>query len=384
MPGRVTRGLGPFRGTTTASHLPVQDALLRTLAVLRVVVLVNAVVIYAIHAAHYDHPGVGWAAIVGLAAWTAFAIWCYDSPSRRRAWLFVADLVVAVAAILLSPYVKGSGLHATLPGFWVMGVVLAWAIVWRWAGGLVAGVAVSIADISVRSGFSQQAYGNVFLLVVGGGVVGYLSGVLQQTAIDRDVAERDAAAGEERQRLARVVHDGVLQVLALVQREGPDLGPEGAELGRLAGEQETRLRALVQRDAREAPVTGDLDLAELLAGLETTHVHVATPGTPSPVAAGRGHELVAVVEACLSNVRHHVGTDAHAWVLLEDLGDRWVVSVRDEGPGIPEGRLAEAAAQGRLGVAQSILGRMGDLGGTASLESTSGVGTEWELTVPRP
>ena len=66
------------------------------------------------------------------------------------------------------------------------------------------------------------------------------------TATQRDRAERAAAAAEERQRLARVVHDGVLQVLALVQRRGPDLGADGAELGRLAGEQESRLRALVQ------------------------------------------------------------------------------------------------------------------------------------------
>ena len=384
MPGRVATGLAPLRDTATAVHLPVQDALLRTLAVLRVVVLLNAVVIYAIHSEHYDHPALGWAVMVGLALWTAFAIWQYDSPERRRGWLFVADLLVAVVAILLSPYVKGAGLNATLPGFWVMGVVLAWAVVWRLVGGLVAGVVVSAADISIRTTFSQQSYGNVFLLVVGGVVVGYLSGVLQQTASDRDLAERDAAAAAERQRLARVVHDGVLQVLALVQRRGPDLGPEGAELGRLAADQETRLRAFVQQDSRAATPTGEVDLAELLTGLQTPQVHVATPGTPAPTPAARGLELLAVVEACLSNVRHHVGPDADAWVLLEDLGDRWVVSVRDEGPGIPAGRLEEAAAAGRLGVAQSILGRMADLGGTATLDSAAGRGTEWELAVPRP
>ena len=73
---------------------------------------------------------------------------------------------------------------------------------------------------------------------------------------------------------------------------------------------------------------------------------------------------MAAVESCLSNVRHHVGRDAEAWVLLEELDDRWVVSVRDDGPGIPEGRLEESAAEGRLGVQQSIVGRMRDLGGT--------------------
>jgi len=59
-----------------------------------------------------------------------------------------------------------------------------------------------------------------------------------------------------------------------------------------------------------------------------------------------------------------------------------LVTVRDEGPGIPEGRLTEAADEGRLGVAQSIYGRMRDLGGSAAITSTS-VGTEVELRVPR-
>ena len=119
-----------------------------------------------------------------------------------------------------------------------MGVVLAWAILWRWTGGLAAAVVVSLADISIRDDFTQKAYGNIFLLVLGGAIVGFLSELLQQMAAQRDRAERAAAAAEERQRLARVVHDGVLQALALVQRRAPELGPDGVELGRLAGEQE--------------------------------------------------------------------------------------------------------------------------------------------------
>ena len=124
-------------------------------------------------------------------------------------------------------------MNATLPGFWVMGVVLAWAILWGWAGGLVAAVVVSVADLSVREEFTQQVYGYIFLLVLGGAIVGFLSGLLQQTARERDLAERSAAAAAERERLARVVHDGVLQALALVQRRAPELGAEGVELGQL-------------------------------------------------------------------------------------------------------------------------------------------------------
>jgi signal transduction histidine kinase len=128
---------------------------------------------------------------------------------------------------------------------------------------------------------------------------------------------------------------------------------------------------------------GDVDLVQLLAALQTGSVHVSVPGGSVLVPAAAGHELVAAVEACLSNVRHHVGQGAEAWVLLEELGDSWVVSVRDDGPGIPAGRLEEAAEQGRLGVRQSIIGRLEDIGGTASIHSAPGQGTEWELRLPR-
>lgn len=92
-------------------------------------------------------------------------------------------------------------------------------------------------------------------------------------------------------------------------------------------------------------------------------------------------ELAAAVGAALDNVARHAG--GRAWVLIEDEGETVTVSVRDEGPGIPAGRLAEAAAQGRLGVAQSIRGRVADLGGEARILSAPGAGTEIELTVPR-
>jgi signal transduction histidine kinase len=381
---RAAAGARTGPGAGLEPHGPVQDTMLRALAVLRFVVLLNTLGIYLLRYDGYDHPFVGWLVMAALVGWTGFAAWAYAAPARRTPVLLGADLVVAVVAIGLSPYVKGEGLNATLPGFWVMGVVLAWAIRWRWVGGLSAGVVVSIADLSIRDGFSQKAYGNVFLLILGGAIVGFLSGLLQQMAAQRDRAERAAASAAERQRLARVVHDGVLQVLALVQRRGSDLGPDGVELSRLAGEQEVRLRGLVQQDSRDlvAPL-GDVDLALLLSGLQDAQVHVAVPGTPATLPAERASEVVAAVESCLSNVRHHVGREAAAWVLLEELEDRWVVSVRDDGPGIPEGRLEQSAAEGRLGVQQSIVGRLRDLGGTATVHSGPGQGTEWELSVPR-
>ena len=93
------------------------------------------------------------------------------------------------------------------------------------------------------------------------------------------------------------------------------------------------------------------------------------------------HELTSAVRACLDNVARHVGPEAPAWVLVEQLGDRVVVTVRDEGPGMAPGRLDEARAEGRLGVGESICGRIRELGGTAEVRTAPGQGTEWELTV---
>jgi signal transduction histidine kinase len=92
-------------------------------------------------------------------------------------------------------------------------------------------------------------------------------------------------------------------------------------------------------------------------------------------------ETVAAVRACLDNVLAHAGPDASAWVLAQSAPDVISVVVRDDGPGIAPGRLETAEAEGRLGVASSIRGRIEDLGGTVAMDSGSW-GTEWELRVP--
>lgn len=403
-------GLGPslrVRVGGPSARDVVQTHLFRALAGLRAVVLVYAVVLNVVRFDEFARPGLAAAAVVTMVVWSVVVTWAYSSPRHRTYRWYAADLAVTVLLILSTEVVQSQEMldrHAsTVPTFWVMSAVLACSVGLGWWRGAVAAVVVSLADLSVRTVSHGGTWGNIFLLLLASVVVGFAADVVRDAAQLRAEAERAAAVMSERARLARVVHDGVLQVLAMVQRRGAEAGGDLAELGRLAGEQETALRRLVQYDAHAvAPTTARLglgealsdpwhptdqvpvDLGEALGGLVGTQLTITGPGHPVLLPRTVVEEVVAAAQACLDNTARHVGADAPTWVLLEDLGAEVVVTVRDSGPGIPAGRLDEAAGQGRLGVSESIRGRLRDLGGRAELTTGPTLGTEWELVVPRP
>jgi signal transduction histidine kinase len=214
-------------------------------------------------------------------------------------------------------------------------------------------------------------------------LVGYVSRLTTRAELALQQATEIEAASRERERLARTIHDSVLQVLAMIQRRGAEAGGEAAEIGRLAGEQELALRALVTSGGSASPAPGRADLSARL-GLEASAlVSVNTPADPVILSERAVAETAAAVRAVVDNVRRHCGATAKAWILVDDEGAAVTVTIRDEGPGIAAGRLAEAAAEGRLGVTHAITGRMRDLGGSADVSSPPGGGTEVRLRVPR-
>jgi signal transduction histidine kinase len=354
----------------------------RWLAVLRFVLVANTVALN-IYRDGFEHPVAGGVLVALLVAWTCLISWVYHAYSRRTtAWL-VADMAVAVASVALTAAVKDPDYNATVPGFWIMGALFAWAIHWRLYGGLAGALLLAVTDFLTRGYLTETVYGNYFLLLIGGAIVGLMVDSLFRSAARTAAAERAAATALERTKLARAVHDGVLQVLSLVQRRAPELGPEGAELARLVGEQEQAVRSLIREQDVVDPAPGMVDLVGALSALERrAGVSVATPSGGVLLERSRADQIVAVVSACLDNVATHVSPGAPAWVLLEATSEAIQVSVRDEGPGIPAGRLEEAEREGRMGVSSSIRGRVSELGGNALL-STGSYGTEWEFTVPR-
>ncbi|MEV4658434.1 DUF5931 domain-containing protein [Micromonospora sp. NPDC049301] len=361
----------------------------RALAVFRFASLAYVCVLAVRDADRYAHPFAVGALVLVMIAWTGATAIGYARPAWRRWPLLLADLGVVMAVVLSTPWVVGRAALATgvptLGVAWMAGPVLAWAVSGGRRRGTVAALLVAGADLATRERIAQSSFTGVILMLLAGVVVGHVAR-LAVTAEERlQRAVELEAATRERERLARDIHDSVLQVLALVQRRGADLPGEAGELARLAGEQEAALRALIAgaapADGGAPDAAGVVDLRTLLGRYASPAVSLSAPATPVPLPRRVAGELAAATGAALDNVGRHA--DGRAWVLIEDEGATVTVSIRDEGPGIPDGRLAEAAAQGRLGVTQSIRGRMADLGGTARIVSAPEAGTEIELTVPR-
>ncbi|MGY0062523.1 MacS family sensor histidine kinase [Streptomyces sp. LZ34] len=407
--------------------MSVEQPLWRALTAYRVLTLLYALTLYAYGYDNYDHPLGAGAYMAVLTVWTALTVRMVSSAERCTLRFLAGDLTVAVVGILLTPLVDTHDRIAegtpTLPSIWTAGAVLGFAIKggWRWAAW--ASTVVCAANIIERGGFAQDAVHMLMLVWVASVAIGYVVEVARASERTLARALRIEAATRERERLARDIHDSVLQVLAMVQRRGAAIGGEAAELGRMAGEQEIALRTLISTGpatgpaaplrARGAADSGDAaqsaepagavlltvaadapatdgatggercDLLALLARHAGSRVTLSGPGTAVPLPAEAATELAAAVGAALDNVRAHAGEGAHTWILVEDEPDAVTVTVRDDGPGIPEGRLADAEREGRLGVALSIRGRLRDLGGSAEWISAPGQGTEVELRVPR-
>jgi signal transduction histidine kinase len=364
----------------------VVTALWRGVDVLRPIALLYAVYSAFVRQEDMARPWLAWVVLASLGAWTV-AMFLYRG---RHATVVVIELFVACAAILSTRLVDTpeviAGGAKTLPGFWPAAAVVALAVLKGWRGGMLAALVVGMADILEVGAATAATISNIVILVLLGGCIGYCADLSRDGHAALSEAMRVRAEGHERDRLSRTVHDGVLQTLTYIHRRGIGIGGESRELGLMAAEQEVLLRALVSKASVPLPdvaAVGDVDLRLVLDRFADGAVSVISPAEPVPMARGVADELEAVVSAALDNVRRHAGDGAQAWVLIEDHGRDVTVTVRDDGVGVLAGRLVEAAGDGRMGVANSIQGRMKDLGGTATFDSRPGAGTRLELIVSK-
>lgn len=247
---------------------------------------------------------------------------------------------------------------------------------------LVAGVAlvfVGVVGVVVASHPELVAAGALSEVVLAAGAAVLGVGALVVPVMVRMAGnlaqEREAKAVEaQRAEIAAHLHDSVLQTLALIQKRADD----PAEVVRLARGQERALRAWLF-DAPSATTATCFSALQDVAGEVEDRFGVRV----RPVTVGKdvafdeaNASLVLAAREAMYNAAKHAGVDAID-VYAEHLGGEMSVYVRDRGVGFdPEG-----VAQDRHGVRDSIVGRMQRAGGSATVRSAPGEGTEVALSL---
>lgn len=333
-------------------------------------------------------PGLAWLLFAVLIGFSGLCgVGYLRGFARRPSWV-IAEIVVVVALMLSTEVVASRQWELDNQSWpttlWASNATVSAALQFGSTGGMATAAVVTAASAFLK-GYVSLNFGRNATMIVElalGLAVGMAAQTARRAHDDLQRATRLAAATEERERLSRHVHDGVIQVLALVTRRGREMGGAAAELAELAGEQERALRRLVSSGDLH-PDSGDTDLRALLNRRAGERVSLSLPGTAVLLDARTAAELDAAVGNALDNVAAHAGPRARAFVLCEDLGETVTVTVRDDGVGIAAGRLEEAARQGHVGVSKSIVGRLAALGGSAVLHTEVGEGTEWELSIRR-
>ncbi|MGY1437525.1 ATP-binding protein [Streptomyces reniochalinae] len=192
---------------------------------------------------------------------------------------------------------------------------------------------------------------------------------------------------QERAEVAAHVHDSVLHTLTLIQRNAD----KPREVARLARAQERELRAWLYKptDAagRTRPVEEEDEPTTLAEGVKATAAEVEDHhGVPvevvcvgdCPLDEALGAQLQAAREAMV-NAAKYGGEGGAVQVFAEVEGRTVFISVRDRGPGFDP----DTVPSDRMGVRESIIGRMRRNGGTARLRTAPGEGTEVELEMER-
>ncbi|HYI62556.1 MAG TPA: ATP-binding protein [Acidimicrobiales bacterium] len=354
---------------------PLDREVLGGLAVFRAVAWVWTAVVLVVTRADLAHPAVATALVAAALVLTV----ALGGASRRAPGLLlrpgavVLEVAVGGALLVADEWVYGGAHRVSLGTAWPLAGVMTAGIALGPAAGAAAGVAVGLGRYggthldALGSPGALSLLSTTFLYALAGAAAGLVVGRLRR-------AEDAIAAARAREEVARTLHDGVLQTLAVVQRRAAD-----PELAALAQAQERELRAMLLGIDRPP---GDLlaELRRVAARAEARHglaVEVTVVEEPGPLAAPLVQAAAGAVGEALANAAKH-GAAGRAVVFVDPGDDGWMaISVDDDGDGFD----VEATPEG-VGLSRSIRGRLADVGGRAEVRSAAGRGTEVRLLLP--
>jgi signal transduction histidine kinase len=299
------------------------------------------------------------------------ALWAWAAADRP--WWAILLVLTAAALLLQAIGLSGRG---------VLGIVLVGA-----------GVALALRDAGSFRLDAPLSYGGLLLAGVGGLLLlreasaptqilapGAIAGGLLlvagpwlwRLALERDAERSARIRSEERADVAARVHDSVLQTLALIQRHAD----EPKRIAALARRQERELRGWLYGTPVEDGESLVAALSAAAADVEELHgvrVEIASAGD-----APADEALVLAAREALQNAAKFAGVeDIDLYVEVTDA--EIAVFVRDRGAGFDLTTIPDD----RQGIRESIRGRLERAGGSATVTSAPGEGTEVELRLPR-
>ena len=298
------------------------------------------------------------------------ALWIY--ARSRRALPAAVLFALAAAAILFALGLSGTALLGASLLVAGLATVLAAGGSLRPGGSLPRlGVALLVGGAVIFLGRRGASGGFLAPGAVAGALILVVGPWLWQLTVER--AERIRL--QERAEVAARIHDSVLQTLALIQRHAGD-PPRVATIAR---RQERELRRWLYGSGVANAEGLVAALADAAADVEELHgvpVELASAGD-APL-DDRARQLVLAAREAMTNAAKFSGA-AEVAVYSEAGADAVSVFVRDRGTGFDRA----AVAPDRRGLAESIEGRLERAGGTATIVTTPGSGTEVELRLPR-
>ena len=304
---------------------------------------------------------------------------------------------LTVGACLLAQ-VLGFGIGGTL--FWPLVIAgLGVVLLWREADELQRRRWRRAATSDSPSGWLRLAAG-IALVLAGGGAFLAIRGQLQDAGrvllatlvvligllliagpyllrLFRDLSDErlERIRTQERAEVAAHVHDSVLHTLTLIQRNIDD----PREVQRLARSQERELRAWLYKPVADPDATLAAALERLAGEVEDAHsvpIEVVAVGDGA-LDEHSGAALQAAREAMVNAAKYSGASTISVYAEVEP--ELLTIFVRDRGRGFDPDDLPED----RMGVRQSIIGRMQRNGGSAVVRSAPGDGTEVKLEMPR-
>lgn len=321
---------------------------------------------------------------VALAVTVAGTVRLRDNPSALcRPGPVLTELAVGILLILGDGVAYGEG-HAfstsqSLGSVWPLAGILSMGVAMGPLAAAGAGVLIGIARLGAvlangaaidTGGRALSVINTVVFYALGGAAAGYLARLLRR-------AEDEISAARAREEVARTLHDGVLQTLAVVERRATD-----PALSRLARDQERELRDWLFGSAAHAEVVADVGSAlraaaarfeEAFGGRASVLVADDLPPLEAPVVPAL---TGAAGEAMVNAGKHGRAAKVQVYVEPDDAGGVFC-SVKDDGAGFDPAATVEG-----IGLSRSIRGRVSEVGGRVEIVSAPGDGTEVLLWLP--